>query len=128
MTGVSGRGPPQRAIRRPHIATPQSAISSPPLGVAASCTYSSLLLVGTTPLCWWYPRCRQCSSSVATVCPSFLNFSRRLCFFSLSSCIRLFLCTLDLLAACLLSAPAMSAHTTFYYPKYILLHAPPPGK
>ena len=46
--GVSGRGPPQRAICRRHIAPFQSAILSLPLGVAASCTYSSLLHAGTT--------------------------------------------------------------------------------
>ena len=104
---MSGRGPLQRAIRRPHIASLKSAMSSPPLGVAASCTYSSLLLAGTTLLCWWYLRCRQCNSSVVTVCSSPLSFSRCMCFSSSSSCIRLFLCTL--LIACLLSAPALPA-------------------
>ena len=106
-TGVSGRGPLQRAIRRPHIASPQSAISSPLLGVAAPSTYSSLILAGTTPSCWWHLRCWYRDSSVVTVCCSSSGFSRCMRFSVLSSCIRLFL--FILLVACLLSAPELPA-------------------
>ena len=102
---MSGRGQLQRATRRPHIVPPQSAISSPPLGAAASSTYPSLLFAGTTLLCWQYVRCTQCNSSVVVVCSSSSSFSGCIHSFSSSLRIRRFFCVL--LVACLLPAPAL---------------------